>query len=303
MSTLSEFEVQLTFENMSAVVIPSEGGVLSSLQIANYNFLCATPWAKQPFGNITAASDEISWVKQWRGGWQLCAPTTNQPAVLTANSFHGNASQSPWLVKNQSTRTVDLEWVDPNGNFKINRSWSLMPANKVIAKTSLENISSSPQSFDVAEHLIFGGDFLAQSMAGASIKLDLPDDLLLIELDYSGAPIGRQHTKDGIGASWKNLNANQSARLFAISDPDPKSISITADGWQAEINWQGLPHALIWQELATSTDQPWNQEILALGIEPSTAAHGLGAAGEDEILINPADVLLWEISITFTPVK
>lgn len=99
------------------------------------------------------------------------------------------------------------------------------------------------------------------------------------------------------------MNANQLARLFAISDPDPKSISITADGWQAEINWQGLPHALIWQELATSTDQPWNQEILALGIEPSTAAHGLGATGEDEILINPADVLLWEISITFTPVK
>lgn len=303
MSTLSQFEVELSLDKMSVVVIPSEGGVMSALRINDYNFLCSTPWANQPFGNIKAASDEISWVKQWRGGWQLCAPTTNQPAPASTNSFHGNASQSPWIAKNQSESTIDLQWIDPNGNFKVDRSWSLAPNNKVIAKTSVENITSSPQNFDAAEHLIFGGDFLSQSLKGANIKVDLPDDLSLIELDYSGAPTGKQHTKGNIAETWKNLNANQPARVFAISKPNPKSISVTADGWRAEINWQGLPHALIWQELATSTDQPWNRQVLALGIEPSIAAHGLGAAGGDPISIDPADVLLWEISITFSLAK
>jgi hypothetical protein len=99
------------------------------------------------------------------------------------------------------------------------------------------------------------------------------------------------------------LNAKQNARVFGISNPNPKVVSITADGWRAQVTWQGLPHAIIWQEFATSSDQPWIQQVLALGIEPSAAAHGLGAAGKDAILINPADVFLWEISISFTLAK
>jgi hypothetical protein len=303
MSTLSEFEIQLSVDKMSAVIIPSEGGVMSALQINGYDFLCSTPWANQPFGKVKPAADEISWVKQWRGGWQLCAPTTNQPAPSTTNSFHGNASQSPWIVKHQNVSSVDLEWIDPNGNFKISRSWALLPNNKVVAKTAVENIGASTQNFDVAEHLIFGSQFLANSLTGENIKLDLPNELKLIELDYSGAPTGKEHAKAEIIDSWINLNAKQPARVFGISNPNPKVVSITADGWKAEVTWQGLPHAIIWQELATSSDQPWNQQVLALGIEPSTAAHGLGAAGKNAILINPADVFLWEISISFTLAK
>jgi hypothetical protein len=64
-----------------------------------------------------------------------------------------------------------------------------------------------------------------------------------------------------------------------------------------EVRWNGLPHALLWQELRRSTDPPWDGAVVAMGIEPTTTAHGAGTAAGGAVPLGPGRTMTWSVSL------
>ncbi|MGV3732092.1 MAG: hypothetical protein ACO1N6_01660, partial [Microcella sp.] len=64
---------------------------------------------------------------------------------------------------------------------------------------------------------------------------------------------------------------------------------------------EALPHALLWEELAVSTDPPWNGQVRALGIEPTSTPHGAGTALDEGIVhLPPGGELTWSVALDVT---
>ena len=240
-----------------------------------------------------------SWVAGWRGGWQLCAPTTGQPDHGSPNpAFHGAASQTAWRLIQSDATSATFSWTDAGHEFALERTWSLLSGARVEVTSRLENLSSEEKSFGVAEHLIFGSDLLGPALADESpIALDYSAKAQIHELDYSGAPTGQVLIDDQRGSSWRLLDAHQQPRVFALSKLDPNLILLSASGWKLAVLWQGLSHALIWQEFAKSEEPPWNGQVLALGIEPTTTPHGVGSAAPGNPVIAAGAKFAWSTTL------
>jgi hypothetical protein len=254
---------------------------------------------------VAVARTEADWVARWRGGWQLCFPTTGQAdaEATPAQGFHGVASQAPWEVVEVTPDRVRLRWEDALG-LSAERTWRLTD-DGLEALTSAENRGPAARDLAVAEHLVLGGDVLAAVLDGAVLTLGVPAGSRLAPLDYDGIPTGPAVVWPGDPAArWAVVDAATPARVTAIT---PGGGSDGADGAsgryrvtvrgphvEASVAWAGLPHALIWEELAMSTEAPWNGEVVALGLEPTSTPHGAGtAAGDGLVTLAPGARLDW----------
>jgi hypothetical protein len=293
--------VILAAGNMRAKVINQEGGVLSELSYLGESFLTQTPWSSSVSPSSFPAPDEAGWVNNWRGGWQLCAPNTGLPDIDSKTpAFHGVASQTSWDVIEATQSSVELRWVDAIGEMEIHRSWAIFDTAKVVVSNIITNNSDASQTVGIAEHLILGSDFLSPIKGGATATLAFSPEAEIIELDYSGRPTGKQLRASEINSDWTDLTSNQPARVFAIAKPKSRRISVELENWTAEITWEGLDHALVWQEFGTSKESPWNGEVFALGIEPTNIAHGLGTNYDSGPFIQPRAQLRWSTSLQLT---
>ena len=292
--------ISLDRDELSAEILPQEGAVMSQLSVNGTSILAKTPWSDEVTARAYPAEDEPTWVSRWRGGWQLCAPSTGQPVPSDGHpAFHGAASQANWTVEQVSRNEATLDWTDDLLGLAIRRTWSLLSAGRVKVSTKLKNLSPDSRLFGIAEHLILGGDLLKPLIEqGVRAKLDYSSEATLHELDYAGAPTGRVLQGTEIGPQFKALDRTQEARVFALSGLQPQRISLSVSPWQLHIDWEGLPHALIWQEFATSLDHPWNGEVLALGIEPTTTPHGVGAAAPGNPYLAGHTEFEWSTTLT-----
>lgn len=295
-------QIRVSFGKLSGLILPLQGAVMSELSFDGFHFLTRTPWADEISDNINIASNEDSWVKQWRGGWQLCAPTAGQPDKNDSNSeFHGRASQAKWKVINLENTCADLEWLDPLEEFRIKRRWELVSEHEVLVKSYVQNLTRENKIFNALEHLILGRDFLNLCKHNGKVRLSAHNSSKVSELNYSGAPIGRECNFGNLDDSWKVLDSSQQARVFAILDLDDKSVSVHSDAWNIHIRWSGLPHMLVWQEFGRSKIPPWDGKIWALGLEPAAVAHGLEPSKGEGILLGKLDHFTWQMSLSFAP--
>lgn len=78
-----------------------------------------------------------------------------------------------------------------------------------------------------------------------------------------------------------------------------KRITLEGSHVVATVRWDGpLPHVLVWEELGKSAEDPWNREVRALGIEPTTTGHGAGTTHDDELVsLEPGGELRWSTSL------
>ncbi len=280
-------------------IIPQEGAVLSDFQIGGMSFLAQTPWAETVEPPQVLAADERAWVENWRGGWQLCAPNTGSATEQSAEpAFHGAASQATWKITEVNPDSLTLNWTDSRGEIELSRRWSVS-AGVIIAETTATNHSSHRKAVGFAEHLILGSDFLQPLKHGAVAELIFCPAATIVELDYSGAPLEATGQPSVPALEFSRLSVAQPAKVFALANPKNKSISVEVSGWVARIDWQGLDHALIWQEFATSTDAPWNSQVYALGIEPTNVAHGLGANDSAGPFLAAGETISWTTSLQF----
>lgn len=295
--------VTLQRGSVSARVLPDEGGVLIDLLVDGRPVLAATPWAGevQPPATATAAiaPTEADWVGRWRGGWQLCFPTAGQPNPHAAvpEGFHGAASQAPWLQVACTDDSVALGWADRHG-LSAERLWRLTDRGAAVA-VRVRNDGPTTRPLAIAEHLILGGSLLA-----APLTVAPPPTAVLRELDYAGLPTGRRNAWPGDpGERWASVDAATPARVVALEHLAPQRIELHGAHAAVSVEWQGavLPHALLWEELAVSTDPPWNGRVRALGIEPTSTPHGAGTALDEGIVqLPPGGEINWSVALAVT---
>ncbi len=288
--------VRLERGGISAVVLPDEGGVLAELLVHGRPVLASTPWASGVVPSTRPALDEASWVERWRGGWQLCFPTAGQPnpGADVAEGFHGAASQAPWLEVARTADTVALGWADRDG-LSAERLWRLTDDGVAVANRA-HNAGAESRVLIIAEHLILGGDVL-----GGPLSLDVPPTALLRPLDYAGLPTGSPVVWPGDPAErWVTVDRGTPARVTGLMGMKEQRIGARGDHVEVLVEWQGsvVPHALLWQELGVSTEQPWNSQVHALGIEPTSTPHGAGTALDSSLVrLPPGGTLEWGVSL------
>jgi len=291
--------VRLERGGISAVVLPDEGGVLVDLFVHGRPVLAATPWAGSVLPAARPADSEQTWVERWRGGWQLCFPTAGQPnpAAAVVEGFHGAASQAPWLEVSRTADTVALGWAEsrpPECRAPLARHRRRRGRRDAGATTCRRR----PRACVViAEHLILGGDVLA-----APLALDVPPTALLRPLDYAGLPEGSPIAWPGDPAKqWSSVDRGTPARVTGLMGVQPQRIGARGEHVEVLVEWQGsaLPHALLWEELGVSTEQPWNGQVVALGIEPTSTPHGAGTALNSSLVrLPPGGTLEWGVSLS-----
>ncbi|MDO9591554.1 MAG: hypothetical protein Q7J04_10465, partial [Microcella sp.] len=242
------------------------------------------------------ARSEEAWVERWRGGWQLCFPSAGQPnpAAWVAEGFHGAASQAPWLEVSRTADTVALGWADHEG-LSAERIWQLTDDGVAVA-TRAHNAGDRPRVLVVAEHLILGGDVLA-----GPLELEVPPTSLLRPLDYAGLPDGSPTTWPGDPTDrWPVVDRATPARVTGLMGVQPQRVGARGKHVEVLVEWQGsaLLHALLWQELGVSTEHPWNGQVVALGIEPTSTPHGAGTALDESLVrLPPGGTLDWSVSL------
>jgi len=297
--------VRLERGGISASVLADEGGVLLDLHVHGRPVLAATPWAGSVASLVAGsaqhaesapAESEAAWVARWRGGWQLCFPTAGQPnpAAAIPEGFHGAASQAPWLEVARTPDTVGLGWADGHG-LSAERVWRLTDDGAAVA-TRVRNSGSETRVLVIAEHLILGGDVLAEPL-----EFDVPPGTVLRPLDYAGLPEGEPRAWPGEREDrWGVVDRGTPARVTGLTDVQPQRIGVRGSHVEAVIEWQGsaLPHALLWEELGVSTEHPWNGQVVALGIEPTSTPHGAGTALDSSLVrLAPGGELEWSVSL------
>lgn len=289
----------LRSDDLIGVVLPAEGAVLSSLTWRGVSLLARTPWAESPRDIGRAATSEDEWVSRWRGGWQLCTPSTGQPSAA-APWFHGEASLTPWQVTELGPTRVRLAWHSADSAIVIDRSWELIDGCAVEATTTVTNGGAASRPVQLAEHLILGSAFVTSALeSGEGVSLTLPP-ATFSALDYAGLPTTATPHRD---ETWQHLTRDTPAVVSALVDPQVCSVSAHSPELTATITWSGLDHALLWAELGASVDPPWNGEVMALGIEPTTTPHGAGIGGGGGIDLGPGQTLSTTTRLLCTPAE
>lgn len=275
-----------------ARILPEEGAVAVSLRIRGREVLCTGPAAREPERTRPLARDEEQWVRAWRGGWQLCFPTTGQPDPADpAQGFHGSASQAEWTVVTRDQESVELSW--QGDGLQARRRWSVHDDGLSVV-TSARNVSPHPRPVAIAEHLVLGGAVL-----DAPLQITPDDGAALTPLDYAGTPCGDPTAWPGDPADrWTQLDADTPARVAALrmAPSAGRRVRLTSPQLAASVEWEGeeFAHALLWEELGRTTEPPWEGAVRALGVEPTTTGHGAGTGhGEGIVAMAPGARLDW----------
>lgn len=293
--------VRLSLGQLEAEVLPHRGGVLTGLRFQGKSFLARTNWADDLASHPSFAPDETTWVERWLGGWQLCAPNAGSGGLDSKSpAFHGAASQDTWTVRDQSSSWVELVWESQDSELKISRRWQLSEIAAVRVDTTLTNQSGNSVAVAVAEHLILGSDFVAPLSKLESGELNFCPEAEIAELDYSGAPLRLVPKSQKSELRWSELSKTRPAVVFALSNATEKSVSATISDWTASVGWEGLDHALIWQEFGYSQEAPWQGQVFALGIEPTNVPHGLGANMDQGPFLEAGKTMTWSTSLSFS---
>lgn len=299
-STIEPSALILRAGGALARLLPDEGAVIGELSVDGTSVLARTPWADQVTRGDPAATED-EWVRRWRGGWQLCAPTAGapEPGAHPRQYFHGAGSQAPWHVVSHDAARAVLRWSDDD--VRITRTWTLGP-HSLTASTVLEQVGDRPCPLSVAEHLILGGDLFAPLSRGEGLRLEA--DAAVSPLGYDGSPTGAE--PEAFDDRWSRFDAGTPARLAALTPRGEHRVRVRAGDTAVEVTWTGLPHALLWEEAGASSDPPWNGRVFALGVEPTTTPHGIGSAATDgptggTILLEPGRNLHWTTTLRVHP--
>jgi galactose mutarotase-like enzyme len=295
--------IQLSTGRVRASVRPQEGGVLEQLLVDDRPALARTPWADAVVPGAEPAASEAAWVARWRGGWQLCFPSTGMPDGddVVPQGFHGAASQGPWSVAEVADDRATLRWEDALG-LAAERTWRLT-ADGIEAVTSARNVGAAPRRIAVAEHLVLGSDTLAPLFHGERLALEVPAGFRLAPLDYAGRPAGPPVAWPGSpGDRWDTVDVTTPARVCALvgedETPGPRRVTVRGSHVEASVSWSGLPHLLLWEELGASSEPPWNGAVVALGVEPTSTPHGAGTgAGQGIVTLAPGARRTWRTAL------
>lgn len=279
----------LTRGRIAARVNPQRGAVISSITIDGVEVLAQMPWAPEP---LPVLPDEPAWVGAWSGGWNVLLPNAGQAshATPTPQGFHGSASVSPWALVHHTDQEVHLTWSE--GGLLCSRTVAL-EGPEVRATSTLRNVGDAVWPIVVTEHAILGAALLTQPA-----HLVIEDPAILNLLAYDGRPT-REPEQPWPGDRWNVVDSASHARVAAARGIGERGVRVDSGDLSVQITWSTgtLPYAWIWQEQGVSPEPPWNGQVHALGIEPSTCPHGAGVdsamADGTAVLLSPGQSFTW----------
>ena len=135
---------------------------------------------------------------------------------------------------------------------------------------------------------------------GAALVIDVPAGAMLAPLDYDGVPAGPRRRMAGSPIRWGTVDARTPARVSAIVGSGrrclgPRRVTVQGTHVDASITWSGLPHLLVWEELAASLEAPWNGRVVASASSPPPR-HGAGTGIDHGIVtLGPGERLDWRL--------
>jgi len=287
---MAPHEIRIACGASSATILPGRGATLTNLRVGNLAPLATTPW-ETSYPYIRPAVDEDSWVRRWQGGWQLCFPSAGQPSDRDmVPAFHGAASQSPWKLVELNPDGATFLWTD--GVLTAERTWKVHDDGASAVTSAL---TVTPREIVVAEHLILGEGLVAAS-GTASARLEV-DAAVIAPLDLHGSPAGSSRAWPGSpNDMWQEFSSETPSRMGVLSEVSGSAVTVRGPHASATVSWAGtgLDHLLLWEEARVTAEDPWQNAVTALGIEPTTAPHGIGTGGEDgRVLLIPGEPWTW----------
>ena len=280
----------LATEKLSLSVLPENGAAITDAVFSGQSFLAKPPYhsiAPKPLGT------ESDWVAAWNGGWQPLLPSAGGEYLQGKHpqGFHGNASQARWSVTDSNSHSISLKWAAEN--LESERTINISD-NEINVECSLVNLDESPRPVIVTEHLILGSDFL-----NSEITLEPVGDAQFRELSYDGSANGAEFApwENFEHRGWAKIDNNTPARMGVFSDTS--CIKVCNDFYEIEISWDSsrLPYLWIWEEMGQSMDHPWSGKFWALGIEPSSAADGVGLSGGTDLTLEVNEKFDWSVNL------
>jgi galactose mutarotase-like enzyme len=280
----------LATEKLSISVLPENGAAITEARFLGQSFL-----AKPPYQSIapTPLGTESDWVAAWNGGWQPLIPSAGGQHLHGKHpqGFHGNASQARWSVTESTPRSISLNW--SHEDLESERSINISD-NEIVLRCSLLNLDSDPRPVIVTEHLVLGSDFLQ-----SEITLEPQGNAQFRELAYDGSANGAEFApwETFEQSGWLKVNKNTPARMGVFSNTS--CIKLSNEVYEIEISWDSskLPFLWIWEEMGQTVEEPWNGKFWALGIEPSSAADGVGLSGGTALTLQVNEKFDWSVNL------
>lgn len=263
--------------------------------LALYDWATPLP-ARQGPGYGSSAAD---WLSEYRGGWQLLAPSGGAECVVNdvTHPFHGEVSRAVWTVTEESSAHVTLT-VGTHSPIVVTRTLQLDATRpRLLVTTTMTNESPVPAPAIAIEHIAFAGSDDAQVSAPAS------------SLWQHDPNVPEAASNDGV-MEWAQSGlqapiARGGYRLTSLLSGSEGWIELHRPGRVVRLEWdpQSLPHLWHWQERG-STRFPWFARADITALEPSSVSFsdGLAAAIDrgEAWMIEPEQSQTIEVALEIT---
>jgi hypothetical protein len=273
----------LRSERLLAIVDPRHGAeILELLDVERARRVLGHP-GFAPIDAVAGDLDEETWIRSYRGGWQMIAPNTGNACVVNGDrhGFQGSSSTSPWRVVEAGTAAAAFAWSGHGLAFE--RRIELVD-DRVDVTVVIEALKERTP-LAIVEHVGFG-----VSLLDPHVELEVPGGRAFefseetgpaVPPDDAGAwPVGRM--LDG---------TERRCDRWSAAEPDFALISVAdvAEGWATltnverdvgvELRWdvELLPNLWIWHE-ERATVPFFRQATEMLALEPASTPHSLGLA-------------------------
>lgn len=273
----------LQSDALLAIVDPRHGAeFLDLVDVKRGRHVLGHP-AHSPLDPVPGDVDEETWIRSYRGGWQLIAPNTGNACTVDGDrhGFQGSSSTEPWTLLDADSSSASLAWTGHGLAFERRVE---VAGDRVEVEVGVRALDR-PAPLALVEHVGFG-----ISLLDPEVELVLPGGLTFEFSEETGPPVPPDDAGDWPVARMLDGSERRCDRwsssepdfaLVSVADvPEGKALLQNAErGMGIELSWETelLPHLWIWHE-ERHTDGPWRTATEMLAIEPASTPHSLGLA-------------------------
>jgi hypothetical protein len=273
----------LRSESLLAIVDPRHGAeILDLIDVERGRHVLGHP-GYSPIDPVPGDLDEDTWIRSYRGGWQLIAPNTGNACVVDGDrhGFQGSSSTEPWEVLDSGPSAASLAWSGHGLGFE--RRVEVI-GDRVEIEVSVRALDH-PAPLALVEHVAFG-----ISLLDPEVELVLPGGRTFEFSEETGPPLPPEDAGEWPVARMLDGSERRCDR-WSSSEPDFVLVSVAdlPEGRAllrnperrtgVELTWDTelLPHLWIWHE-ERRTGELWRRATEMMALEPASTPHSLGLA-------------------------
>jgi hypothetical protein len=275
--------VVLRSEQLLAIVDPRHGAeILDLYDVERARHILGHP-AYSPIDPVSGDLDEETWIRSYRGGWQLIAPNTGNACTVDDewHGFQGSSSTQAWRPLEISLSAATFSWSGHGLAFE--RHVELIDDRVEVGV--IVRAFDRPAPLALVEHVGFG-----ISMLDPEVELDLPGGRTFEFSEEVGPQLPPADAGDWPVARMLDGSERRCDR-WTTSSPDfvlisvadlPEGRAILRNAKRelgVELSWDTalLPHLWIWHE-ERLTEGLWRGATEMMALEPASTPHSLGLA-------------------------